>query len=121
VSRTLYIGPSSFEVLQFCEAGGKSIFLTSTFQGFNLIPYSGDHLIVSSNGGTFLSTPLLKIIENELLNKTTSDTPFSIYKIDNQTVNGSFLKNIRSFDGNYPFYQSVKRQLLTLRLPTSQA
>ncbi len=106
VSRTLYIGPSSFEVLQFCEAGGKSIFLTSTFQGFNLTPYSGDHLIVSSNGGTFLSTPLLKIIENELLNKTTIDTPFSIYKIDNQTFNGSFLKNIRSFDGNYPFYQS---------------
>ena len=106
VSRTLYIGPSSLEVLQFCEAGGKSIFLTSSFQGFNLIPYSGDHLIISSNGGTFLSSPLLKTIENEILNKTNTDGPFSIYKIENQIFNGSFLKNIRSLDGNYPFYQS---------------
>jgi hypothetical protein len=106
VSRTLYIGPSSIEVLKFCEAGGKSIILTSYFQGFNLIPYSGDHLIISSGGGTFLSGPLAKIIEHDLSNRTSIDSPYSVYKISNDTFSGSFLNKIKSVDGNYPFYLS---------------
>jgi hypothetical protein len=106
VSRTLYIGPSNLEVLQFCESGGKSIILTSSFQGFNLLPYSGDHLVISSGGGTFLSAPLMKIIENDIFKKSNSDSPYSIYEVDSETFNGSFIKPIKSVDGNYPFYQT---------------
>ena len=106
ISRTLYVGPATLEVLQFCEAGGRAIILTSSFQGFNLIPYSGDHIIISSAGGTFLSGPLVKIIENDFQGKSNTDSPYSIYGIDNETFNGSYLKYQKSIDGNYPFYQS---------------
>jgi len=106
ISRTLYVGPGTLEVLQFCEAGGRAIILTSSFQGFNLIPYSGDHIIISSAGGTLLSGPLVKIIENELQGKGNTDSPYSIYEIDSETFNGSYIKHQKSIDGNYPFYQS---------------
>ena len=88
VSETLYIGPASLDALKFCEAGGKGIFLTSAFQGFNLIPYGSTHKILSSRGSQFKALPLLKYVENEITNHQHGVLPYSVYHIDNENIFG---------------------------------
>jgi hypothetical protein len=106
LSQSLYIGPATIEALKFCEAGGKGIFLTSAFQGFNLIPHEGDHVILSSRGGTFKAAHLQSFIEKEISGQNNLDTYYSVYKIDHENAFGSYLKSVNSSDDNYPFYQS---------------
>jgi hypothetical protein len=106
LSQTLYIGPASLEALKFCEAGGRGIFLSSAFQGFNLIPHEGDHVVLSSRGQTFKASYLLTFIEREIAGQNNLDTHYSVYKIDHENSFGSYLKSCNASDDNYPFYQS---------------
>jgi hypothetical protein len=106
VSSTLYIGPASLEALKFCEAGGKGIFLTSAFQGFNLLPHHGEHIVVSSRGAPFKASYLLTFIEREISGQSNQDSQYSIYKIETENIFGSYLKSLNPSDDNYPFYQS---------------
>jgi hypothetical protein len=106
VSRTLYVGPATLDSLKLCEAGGKGIFFSSGFQGHNFIPYSGDHLIVSSLGKKFNSDLLFQIISDFIKNKELVSDEYALYRIDHDVFNGSYLKSHKKSDSNYPFYQS---------------
>lgn len=106
VSHTLYVGPASLESLKFCEAGGKGIFLSSVFQGFNLLPYSGNHLVLSSRNGSFKASTLLSFIEKEITNQNKLESIYSVYTTEHDTIHGAYLQSHNTSDDQYPFYQS---------------
>lgn len=106
VTNTLYIGAANIESLKLSEAGARGIFLFSAFQGFNLLPYSGNNLIVSSNSKSIKAVNLYNIVESELFNKSFTGSPYSIYKIDHEIFAGAYLKSMNQSDNNYPFYQA---------------
>jgi hypothetical protein len=106
VSGCLYIGPATLSSLRLADAGAKCFFLTSSFQGFNLLPRNGEHLIVSTRGSVFRTWPLIKIIEGGLKDKSFSECPYSIYKIDTNLSLTSYLTSQNHSDDLYPFYQS---------------
>lgn len=106
VTDCLYIGPATLASLKLAEAGARCIFLTSSFQGFNLLPHEGNHTILSTRGGVFRAGALLKFIENDLRDKSNSDCPYSIYSIDQTVASTSYLKSHNKSDDNYPFYQT---------------
>jgi hypothetical protein len=105
LTHTLYIGPASLDAVKFCEAGGKGIFLSSDFQGFNLLPYDANHLFLSSRGKSFQAATLLKVIENEISGKPNYNIEYSVYTIEHETQ-GPYLKSHNHSDDNYPIYQS---------------
>ena len=107
VTNTLYIGPSTLSSVKFCEAGGRGIFLSSNFQGFNLLPYGEDHLFLSSRNMTFKAQGLMKLVVGEIEGKRfASQTDYSIYRIDHENIFGAYLKSDNQSDDHYPFYQS---------------
>jgi hypothetical protein len=106
VSDTLYIGPATLSALKFCEAGGRGIFLTSHFQGFNLIPYNRDSIILSSRGGTFKNEIIVNFVEHFMNGRIDKSIPYSVYTIDQETIFGSYIKSLNQSDDNYPFYQA---------------
>lgn len=106
LSHSLYIGPTTFESLKFCEAGGRGVFLSSSFQGFNLVPYNPDHLYLSSRGGKFKADILLPFIEKEVAGQINNDIEYSIYSVEHENVFGAYLKSHNVSDENYPFYQA---------------
>ncbi len=106
LSHSLYIGPTTFESLKFCEAGGRGIFLSSSFLGFNLVPYNPGHLYLSSRGGTFKADVLLPFIEKEVGGQINNDIEYSVYSVEHENVFGAFLKSHNTSDENYPFYQA---------------
>ena len=106
LSQSLYIGPANFESLKFCAAGGRGIFLTSAFQGFNLLPYEKGNLIVSTRGGTIRSRSLLKIICETIEGKKTSSADYSLYTIEHENLFGPMLKSHNQSDASFPVYQA---------------
>jgi len=106
VSDTLYVGPATLESLKFCEAGGKGIFLSSSYQGFNLLPYTGNHIVLSSRGGAFKAATLLSFIEKEIANQNNLESIYSVYTYDHETIQGAYLQTRNASDDQYPFYQS---------------
>lgn len=106
VSQTLYVGPATLEALKFCEAGGKGIFICSSFQGFNLLPYSGEHIVVSSRNSSFKASTLLSFIEKEIAHQNNNESNYSIYRINHDTIQGAHLQNMNQSDDQYPFYQA---------------
>ena len=107
LSHSLYIGPATLEALKFCEAGGKGLFLSSRFQGFNLLPYEEGHLFVSAEGKTLKASALLSIIEHEMGHGHEElKSEYALYRTDHENIFGSFLKSLNHSDDNYPFYQS---------------
>lgn len=106
VSQTLYVGPATLESLKFCEAGGKGIFISSSFQGFNLLPYSGEHVVLSTRTGSFKASTLLSFIEKEIAHQNNSESVYSVYKIDHETIQGAYIQNMNQSDDHYPVYQS---------------
>lgn len=106
LSDSLYIGPASLSALKFCEAGGKGIFLTSSFSGFNLFPYGERHLLISSRNKQFVSSELKAVISNEILNKSLPATGYSYYRTDLANTFGALLESLNPGDDHYPFYQS---------------
>jgi hypothetical protein len=106
VSGTLYIGPANLEALKFCEAGGKGIFLSSAFQGFNLLPYSGNHKVLSTKGGSFKASDLLEFVEKEIANQNNLESTYSVYTYDDEMIHGAYLQSRNNSDDQYPFYQA---------------
>lgn len=106
LSTTLYIGPATLTALKICEAGARGFFLSSNFQGFNLLPYSDIHLFISSRGTEFKAKELFSFIEREVLGKRPDNNTYSLYKIDHENIFGGYLKSLNASDDNYPIYQS---------------
>lgn len=106
LTSSLYVGPLTLEALKFCEAGGRGIFLSSTFQGFNLLPYGPDHIFLSSRGEKFKSSKLLPFIENLISGQTSQNIEYSLYSTEHENIFGAYLKSHNFSDDNYPFYQS---------------
>lgn len=106
VSATLYIGPATLTALKFAEAGGRCLFLTPYFQGFNLLPYRGLHVLLSSRGSVFRAAPLLRFVASELTETLDNECPYAVYTIDNTSSATAYLVSHNSSDDNYPFYQS---------------
>lgn len=106
VSHTLYIGPANLEALKFCEAGGKGIFLSSHFKGFNFLPYSEGNIVLSSRGERFKAEPLVKFISKVLNGINDYQTEYSVYTTTHENIFGAHLQSMNNSDDNYPFYQS---------------
>lgn len=106
ISHSLYIGPANLEALKFCEAGGKGIFLSSTFKGFNLFPYGASHLYLSSCGQKIEAKNLLSVVMGEMAGETNLKGPFAVYRNENESGNCVYLNCLNQSDDNYPFYQS---------------
>lgn len=106
LSQTLFIGPASLNALKLCEAGGKGIFLSGNFQGFNLLPHGSEHLFVSSRDHKFKARELLKLIGTSMKSESTVESPYSIYRIEHENIFGAHLKSLNASDDNYPFYQA---------------
>jgi hypothetical protein len=107
LSQVLYIGPANFQALKICEAGARGIFLTSHFQGFNLLPHDQGHLLISSKNSLFSAEKLLPIINGQVLNKEIPlNSTYAIYTTEDENIFGSYLKSLNSSDDNYPIYQS---------------
>lgn len=106
VSNSLYIGPATLDSLKLCEAGARGIFLFSSFQGFNLLPYSGDHVILSTRGQMYKADVLLKFVEKEIQGNKQSELPYAQYRINHESLQSAYLESSNVSDDNYPFYQS---------------
>ena len=107
LTHVLYIGPASLEALKICEDGAAGIFLTSKFQGFNLIPRNEGHAIVSSKNLQFSADLIGKFIDRELGNREIPELfPYAIYKTEEDHLFGSYIKSLNASDENYPIYQS---------------
>lgn len=106
LSGTLYIGPATLEALKFCEAGGRGIFLSSSFQGFNFLPHGSEHIFISSRGEQIKAQKLLKFIEGFIGGKVDTSIEYALYVNDTENVFGAYLKSLNQSDDNYPFYQS---------------
>lgn len=105
ITHTLYIGPATLDALKFCEAGGKGIFLSSAFQGFNYLPYGSENVFLSSKGQQFEARKLLPFIES-FVNGKIIPVEYATYVVDSENIFGSYLKSTNNSDDNYPFYQS---------------
>ncbi len=107
LSHVLYIGPSTLDAIKLCEGGAKGIFLTSHFQGFNLLPYQDGHLSVSTRGEKFKAQELFTLIHKQFHHeKLPALYPYSVYRVEGEHLFGPYLKNLNHADDNYPFYQS---------------
>lgn len=107
LTHLLYIGPATLDALKICEAGARGIFLGSSFQGFNLLPYGEGHLYISSRGGQFQAKEVLALIDHYVHgSEIATGCPYSVYRIEEEHIFGTYLKNLNQSDDNYPFYQS---------------
>lgn len=107
LSDVLYIGPATLAALKICEHEATGIFLTSQFQGFNLLPSDEGHYVVSSQGGTLQTDKLMGLIDAALGNREVSkDFAYAAYQIDEEHLFGSYLKSLNHSDDTYPIYQS---------------
>ena len=107
LSHILYVGPANFEALKICENGANGIFLTSQFQGFNLLPPNEGNYLVSSRTQTLDADKLFAFIAAELTNSDMpTDFAYAAYQIDEQHLFGSYLTSLNESDDNYPVYQS---------------
>ncbi|HXH31717.1 MAG TPA: hypothetical protein VNJ01_12960 [Bacteriovoracaceae bacterium] len=107
LSHTMYIGPATFEALRLCQAGGKGIYLSSHFQGLNLLPCSEGHLYLSSKGRQLKASEILPLVRHELSHsKEPLSSPHSLYRVEKDQLFGAYLKSLNGSDDNFPFYQA---------------
>lgn len=106
LSHILYIGPATLDALFLCESGAQGFFLTSQFQGFNLLPYGENHLVVSSRGQSFKAENLVPLIENKIAGSPQPKTTYSLYKLTNEHLFGTYAHAFDKSDDSYPIYQS---------------
>ena len=107
LSQILYVGPATFDALKICEDGATGIFLSSQFQGFNLLPHNDGHFLVSSKNQQIYAEKLIPIISAEISGKEIPEQfPYAIYQIDQENLFGSYLKSLNGSDDSYPIYQS---------------
>jgi len=104
LSQILYLGPATIGAL---EDGATGIFLSSQFQGFNLLPFNEGHLVVSSRNSQITAEKLFPLITTQLQHKEIpTNFPYSVYQIDEENLFGSYLKSLNMSDDSYPIYQS---------------
>lgn len=107
LSHVLYVGPATLDALKICEDGARGIFLSSQFQGFNLLPRHEGHLFVSSRLTQFKADQLLHFISSEIHDKEMPEHfPYAAYQIDEENLFGSYLRSLNASDDSYPIYQS---------------
>ncbi len=106
VTQTLYLGPPSLNSLRLCEAGASGYYLTSHFQGFNLIPASTGTFVISCEGSEFSALKLLRLIGDLKRSGHSSELSYSVYEVEDEDFNGPFLRCHGKSDLNYPFYQA---------------
>lgn len=107
LSTVLYVGPAHLDALRICENEATGIFLTSQFQGFNLMPSHEGHFLVSSRGLQLEAEKLISFIDAEILDRDMPvDFAYAAYQIDEENLFGSYLRSFNTSDENYPFYQS---------------
>jgi len=107
LTHTLYVGPATSEALKVCENGATGVFLTSQFQGFNLLPHRGGHFVVSSNQEKLIANDLIRFIDRYIYDHDIADSfPFSAYQIKEEQVFGSYIESLNHSDNQYPIYQA---------------
>lgn len=107
LTKVLYVGPATLQSLQLCEGGALGIFFSESFQGFNLLPYGPNHLVVSSNGKIFKADDMFPIIEKRINHQSINlKSVLSIYRTNHEHLYGAYLHSENASDGNYPFYQA---------------
>lgn len=107
LSDVLYIGPATFSSLALCEQEATGIFLTSQFQGFNLIPSHDGHYVVSSMGKTLAADKLISLVDTTIARKEAPENfSYALYQVDEENLFGSYLKSLSLSDDTYPVYQS---------------
>ena len=107
LSDVLYIGPATFSALKLCEHEATGIFLTSQFQGFNLLPSQEGHLVVSSQGKHLQTDKLISLIDSVIAQRDLpKEFAYALYQVDEENLFGSYLKSLNSSDDTYPVYQS---------------
>ena len=106
LSSVLYVGPANLDALKICENGASGIFLTSQFQGFNLLPSNEGHFLVSSKNQAFEAQKLIGFIDAEITEgEMPEDFSYSAYQIDEENLFGSYLRALNQSDDSYPVYQ----------------
>ena len=106
-SHSLYIGPASLDALKICEDGATGIYLSSQFQGFNLLPHNSGHFLISARNTMLKSDSLMSFIDAHILNKNVSTNfPYALYQIDCENLFGSYIKSLNLSDDCYPLYQA---------------
>lgn len=107
LSHVLYIGPATLDALKICEEGAQGIFLSSQFQGFNLLPRHEGHFFISSRMTQFKADHLLQFVSHAINSKMVSEPfPYAVYQIDEENLFGSYLKSLNASDDSYPVYQA---------------
>lgn len=106
LSKTIYIGPANLDALKICSAGARGIFLVKNFQGFNFVPYNGNHLIISGEGKKIYINQLINNITEFILGKKYSNSGLSQYTINHEFFSGAHLQSLYRSDFNYPVYQA---------------
>ncbi len=106
LSSVLYIGPASLDALFLCESGAQGLFLTSQFQGFNLLPYGENHLVVSSRGQSFSSRDLYPLVQSKIANIPVPKSQHALYRLTKEHLFGIYAKALDKSDDHYPIYQS---------------
>lgn len=107
LSQVLYIGPATFDSLKICEDGATGIFLSSQFQGFNLLPHQDGHFFISSRNGKIHADKIFAFIETQITHKNLPENfPYAIYLADNENLFGSYMRSLNASDDNYPVYQA---------------
>ena len=108
ISHILYIGPASLDALKICESGATGVFLTSQFQGFNLLPHGERHLFISSKDSQLKADNVIKFIEAKIQQQDLpKNSLYAAYQSEEETIFGGYLKCVTTnCDDNYPIYQS---------------
>jgi hypothetical protein len=107
LSHVLYLGPATIEALRTCEFGARGVFLSRSFQGFNLLPAGDGHLFLSTRGKSIKSPELSRFISNFLLEADFPDNfPYAVYQLDQENLFGTYLKSLNQSDEHYPVYQA---------------
>lgn len=106
-SSTIYIGPSNFESLKLTDSGAKGIFLSRSFQGFNLLPYHPGSFIISCRQKKLSAEPILNFLDEVFAHKKHEFHPeFAYYEVIHEHLFGAYISSLNESDEAYPLYQA---------------
>lgn len=102
-SSILYIGPPTVEAIKLNAS--RNIFLTSQFQGFNLVTRSPETHLISAKGKSFHAQDLMGVIENIIRCESLSNSPYDVYQLQNEE-SLSYWECSGQGEDYFPFYQA---------------
>jgi hypothetical protein len=106
LTRYIYIGPPCLEALSLCEQGATAIFLSSNFQGMNLMPHHGKHWLISAEGASFELHMLYPLITKIIQRQPPTKPSYPLYELTHGQSCGPFWRACGKSDAHYPIYQS---------------